>query len=235
MKDNEINNILSKLDTSSLEVVKSILNKEGVYRYDSDTTAQSRVESIVAEHISRTNELKEMLLEEQRYNEMASLKKLTEQRAFETYITTVLRPGLDKYNYYGMLNDLFTFANGCSFYQLKEALYISKYILDRQKKGARWEHRSKEASESFLLDFLNQLQALNSNPLPIEFESKAENKLTVLESKGTNHTFSAKELWYLDKFLGMDKEMSISEDNPLLYASSSKGSAYVLGFKKVGL
>ena len=71
---------------------------------------------------------------------------------------------------------------------------------------------------------------LGSNKLLVEFQSDpCQNEVTIYESGPVQHSFSSKQIKYLDIFLGPDAKTYISAKNPLAYAESEKGMAFVLG------
>lgn len=190
MKDDDIKRVQEFLsEIPNLQYLKEIVNREGTYRHFSVDTLRSSANDIVDKSIKSLKELEEYLVNEIKYNELARQKRISGQKTFEKYITNVPKPGYDKYNFYGELNGLFTLANGNSLYQLNEPFLISNFILDKQRKGARWVHRSKLASEEELKKYLYSCKKLmGNNRLLVEFQSKnADNSIINYDSGIISH------------------------------------------------
>jgi len=185
------------------------------------------------EHIKRLEDLEDLLLCEIKYDELKKHRKLNVQKSFETYITTVLKPGYSKSNYYGTEDGLFTFTNGASLFQLIEPLIVSEFITNKQRRGSRWEHRSKLDKEGKLRQLLHKLDQKMSNNELFEVEAKEEDvdKKQVVLISGTNKIrFNIYQFSYMDKFLGKDISLQVSPDG-LAFGESEKGKGYILGLK----
>lgn len=182
--------------------------------------------------------IRKMLLAEIAYDELKKNKRMTIQKTFEKYITNVLNPGYSAANIYGEVDGLFTFTNGASLYQLNQPLFISEFITNKQKRGSRWEHRSRPAAEGELekyISFVNKLFGDNKKPANYCEEDKTSTSKVILVKSldEINYAyFSSEEINYLKKFIGKDSKIYLSNKKPLLYSESDKGRGYVLCMKK---
>ena len=231
MTNKEIDKILNYMNIDGFKYLKDYLDPEKkLSRSPLAATYDARF--FIEQQIIKMSELQEMLLSEKKYNELKSQKKLSNQKLFEKYITTVLYPGYNKANYYGEIDNLFTFTNGASIYQLNEPFLITPFITDKQRKGSRWEHRSAEAPEE-LEDLLLKFEEFLIEKLLVEFTSvNPNNKTTYMEHKHVMQEFYNPQLIYFDKFLGDNVKTYICYQNPILYGESDKGKGYLLGLKK---
>lgn len=183
MKKEEVERLLSLVDNKSdaLSVIKQRL--EHLISCINDGNVKDQIYDILecfSEHFEE-DEIKKWLLNEKKYCEQKEMKLLTMQKAFEQYITTNLNVGLEKINFYGEAKGLFTFTNGFSIYQLKDPLYISEYILSRQRIGSPVRHRSRRANSEELERYINIVeQAMYRGKILFNGELKQYDKDTVI-------------------------------------------------------
>lgn len=234
MKKEEATKLLDLLNLNELEYIKKGLlklkdNLQTTYLNDLLVSIQKKLENYLDKQLIIEN----ILLTEINYDELRKRKLLTVQKTFEKYITTVLSPGYDKANIYGEVDGLFTFTNFVSFYQLNNPLYISEFIIDKQRKGSRWEHRSRSANELELEKYLYKINSMvGCNMRLVEFEDKnIEKNIVTFESKEIRHSFNILQMNYMEKFLGEKVTTYISEKTPIVYGESDKGRGFVLGLK----
>lgn len=232
MNREEANKILNLLNVEELKQIQGRLQRLNEIlknRPESEITLMTIYD--LMKYIENQTIIESLLLSEIRYDDLKRRRALSVQKTFEKYITTVLEPSYSNANIYGDVNKLFSFTNHASFYLLNEPLFISEYILNRQRKVYKWDTNSRQARDNELEKYLLIVkERLGNNIHLVKFKAEdVEKDIITLESGDIKHSFNLLQMDYLDKFLGKDSDMYISEETPIVYSESDKVKAYVLG------
>lgn len=231
MKKAEAEKLLKLLNIEELEYLKNTLGR----LQNKPISLDFKFAAVIQDCFEKQLSIKEYLLSELMYEEQRKNKQLTIQKMFEKYITTVIYPGYNKENIYGNVDGLFTFTNFISLYQLSTPLVISDFITNKQKRGSRWEYRSRIANEDELNEYLFKFQRIIDNSkLLVESDRIFIEQEKVIVSYGAiRHFFSMKQMDFMNKFLGNNIRIYISEKTPIVYGESDKGKGFIFGFKKL--